>query len=391
MNSFSVYNPTKVVFGAETVRLAGEEVKKCGGTRPLVLYGGGSAVRNGLLDKVTSSLREAGLTYRTAGGIQPNPRAELAQKITDDCRDKGVDFIIGVGGGSVLDTAKAVAHGLACPEVPVWDYFCQRRTVAASLPVCAIPTIAAAGSETSDSAVLTNQASGEKRGLGTPFNRPRLAILDPVLTLSLPLRQTACGVADILMHTLERYFAPDADNAVTDALAEALMRVVIEYGKVVMRKPDDYKARSELLWAGSLSHNGLTGLGQRKDFSAHQLGHALSARYDIPHGESLTAIWPAWAKTVYKDDVRRFARYAGNVWSVIERDDDAAALAGIEATTAFFRFLGLPVTLTEAAGSHAAEELDILTDLCSYHGTRTIGSFRILDEAGIRSIYQAAL
>lgn len=391
MYSFSYWNPTKVVFGADTVRLAGGEVREFGGTNVLVLYGGGSAVKNGLLEKVTGALSEAAVRYSVAGGIQPNPRVQLAQELVDMYKDKGVDFVLGVGGGSVIDTAKAVAHGLAAPGIPVWDFFSGKKPVTSSLPVGAIPTIAAAGSETSDSAVLTDLVSGEKRGLGTPFNRPKFTIMDPSLTVTLPPRQTACGVTDIMMHTMDRYFTHGTGNAVTDSLAEALLRVVIHYGKAVMRDPADYKARSELMWAGSLSHNGLTGLGQEKDFSVHQLGHALSARYDIPHGESLSAVWGAWAKTVYMDDIPRFAQYARHVWLISENDDKAAALAGIEATNQYFRFLGMPVTITEAAGVQSDEELDILTDLCTYHGTRRIGLFRVLDAGAIKAIFQAAL
>lgn len=390
MNSFSYWNPTKVVFGADTVRMVGDEIRAFGGTCVLVLYGGGGAIKNGLLEIVSMALTEAGLNHFTAGGIQPNPRVQYAQQIVDSYKDKAIDFVLGLGGGSVIDTAKAVAHGLSSPEIPVWDFFSLKKKVTKSLPVGAIPTIAAAGSETSDSAVLTDLISGEKRGLGTPFNRPKFTIMDPVLTYTLPSRQTACGVTDILMHTMERYFAPDADNALTDGLAEALMRVVIKYGKDVMTAPNDYKARSELMWAGSLSHNGLTGLGQTKDFSVHQLGHALSAKYDIFHGESLSAIWPAWANKVFHDDVPRFAQYARSVWLIAEPDDAAAARAGIDATTAYFRMLGMPVMITEAVGVQTSENIDGLTDLCTYHGSRTIGSFRILDSEAIRAIYHSS-
>ncbi|NLT13090.1 MAG: iron-containing alcohol dehydrogenase [Clostridiales bacterium] len=390
MNSFSFWSPTKIVFGADTARCAGQEVKLFGSSNILVLYGGGSAVKSGLLDKVSQSLTEAGLQYHCVGGIQPNPRAELAQQIVDAYWMQEIDFVLGVGGGSVIDTGKAVAHGFASPQIPVWDFFSGKAQVTASLPVGAILTIAAAGSETSDSAVLTNQALGEKRGLSTPFNRPKFTLMDPTLTYTLPPRHTACGVTDILMHTLDRYFAPDTDNAVTDGLAESLMRTVIQYGRHAMEKPNDYKARSELMWAGSLSHNGLTGLGQSKDFAVHQLGHALSARYDIPHGESLSAVWGAWAKTVCRENIARFAQYARYVWLVTDPDDITAAYAGIARTVEYFRSLGMPVTITQAAGPQSEEDIDELTELCSYHGTRRIGSFKVLDAHAIRTIYNLA-
>ena len=391
MNSFTFWSPTKVIFGADTVRDTGKEVKAFGGSCALVIYGGGSAVKSGLLDIVTQSLADEGIAYSLVGGVQPNPLVEYAQQIVDDHKDKSIDFVLGVGGGSVIDTAKLVAHGFAAPGVPVWDIQTAKVPIAASLPIGAIPTIAAAGSETSTSAVLTSKAAGIKRGINTHFNRPRFAIMDPTLTYSLPPRQTSCGIADILMHTLDRYFAPDATNELTDELAEALMRVVIKHGPTALEKPDDYEARSELLWAGSLSHNGLTGLGNTMDFAIHQLGHALSARYDVAHGESLTAVWPAWARYVFRRDVARFAKYARKVWLVEAPDDDTAAEAGIAATAAFFKRIKMPVTLTEAVGDRAIGEAGILADLCTYHKTRTIGSFMILGEEEIKAIYNAAL
>ena len=379
------------MFGADTAGFAGREIKAFGGKRVLVFYGCGSAVKNGVLDTVTRSISDEGISFFCVGGVQPNPTAEFAQRNVDEYKDKGIDFVLGAGGGSVIDTAKAVAHGLCSPDAQVWDFFCGNKTLDASLPVGAILTIAAAGSETSDSAVLTNQAAGIKRGLKSPLNRPKFAIMDPVLTYSLPRRQTACGVTDILMHTLDRHFAPAFDNALTDGLAETLMRIVIKYGRVALENPCDYKARSELMWAGSLSHNGLTGLGQAEDFSVHQLGHALSARYNIPHGESLSAVWPAWAEYVCRDNIPRFARYARNVWDVAADDDVTAARAGIAATAEYFGRLGMPVTLTEAIGARAGDEIDILVDLCTYHGARVIGSFKVLDADAIRAIYTAAI
>ena len=390
MNGFSYWSPTKVVFGADTAGFTGSEVKAFGGTRALVFYGGGSAVKSGLLDKVTQSLSAEGISYFCVGGVQPNPLLDFAQNAVDEYRDKDIDFVLGVGGGSVIDTAKAVALGLASPDVPLWDFFCLKTEVTASVPVGAIPTIAAAGSETSNSAVLTNQAVGIKRGLTTQFNRPRFTIMDPKLTYSLPPYQTACGITDILMHTLERYFAHDADNALTDELSEALMRIVIEYGKEAMKDPRDYKARSELMWAGSLSHNGLTGLGQAMDFSVHQLGQALSAKYDTAHGASLAATWPAWARFVYRDDIPRFAKYARKVWGVTEDEDEAAAVAGIAATEKYFTSIGMPITITEAEGERVKDDIDKLAEICSFYRTRTIGSFRVLDIEAIKAIYKSS-
>ena len=380
-----------MLFGADTAKKAGSEIKAFGGTRILVFYGGGNAIKNGVLDTVTSAISAEGLSFFCIGGVQPNPLVEFAQHAVDENKDKGIDFVLGVGGASVIDTAKAVAHGLANPDIPIWEFFCGEKNLTASLPVGAVLTISAAGSETSNSAVLTNRATGIKRGLRSQFNRPVFAIMDPVLTYTLSHSQTACGVTDILMHTLDRYFAPNTDNAITDGIAEALMRIVIENGRVVMENPSDYKARSELMWAGSLSHNGLTGLGQAEDFAVHQLSHTLSAKYDLPHGESLSALWSSWAEYVYHVNPRRFARYARNIWSITPADDEAAARMGIEATVDYFRYLGMPITLTEAVGSHVIEDIDLLTSMCTYHGTRTIGSFKILDADDIRAIYSAAI
>ena len=391
MNSFTFWSPTKVVFGENSVASVGEEIKSFGGTKVLLFYGMGGAVSGGLLKRVTDSLGEAGVRYVAVGGVQINPTVQFAQNAVNKHRNSGFDFVLGVGGGSVIDTAKAVAHGLANPDVHIWDIITMDVALERSLPIGSVLTIAAAGSETSLSAVLTNAELNIKRGLTSQFNRPRFAIMDPTLTYSLPARHTACGVVDIFMHTLDRYFAPDTDNALTDELAEALMRIVVSYGRVAMEWPDDYKARSELMWAGSLSHNALTGLGQTLDFSVHQLGHAISGKFDIPHGESLSITWPAWAKYVYNTDVNRFARYAQKVWGIAGSDNDAAALAGISATVDFFRSLGAPVSLAEGLSDDVQVNIEELALLCSYNNTRTIGAFKVLGYDDILEIYRLAL
>ena len=391
MNSFSFWSPTKVVFGADTAGQVGGEVKAFGGTKALVVYGGGSVVKSGLLDTVTNSLKAEGVEYFCVGGVQPNPLFDFAVKVIEEYKDKGVDFVLGVGGGSSIDTAKSVAVGLAKNDAPLWDFFCRKAAPTKALPVGVILTIAAAGSETSESAVLTNHADGTKRGMSTPLNRPKFAIMDPVLTYSLPAYQIANGIVDMLMHSMDRYFAPDTDNTVTDEISEGLMRTIIKYGRVAMENPKDYKARSEIMWAGSLTHNGITGLGQQLDFTVHQFGSPLSVRYDTSHGASLAATWPAWARYVYRENVARFAQYARNIWGVKEADDEAAALAGIAATEAYFKSIGMPITLTEAVGEKVKDDIAILTDLCSYNNTRTIGAFKVLGYDDIKAVYQAAI
>lgn len=390
MNSFSFQMPTKVIFGVGTPDHVGDHVCDFNGRKVLVLYGGGSAVKSGLLKRVTDSLEQSGLSWAAVGGIQPNPLAEYAQQIVDEHCDQGFDFILAVGGGSVIDTAKAVSYGLCVPEIPVWDYFSKKAVPTRGIPVGAVLTIAAAGSETSDSAVLTLASEQLKRGLGTPLNRPKFAIMDPSVTTSLPPRQTACGITDIIMHTLDRYFARDMGNDVTDGLAAVVLRTAIHHGTAVMKDPNDLKARSELMWAGSLSHNGMTGLGQIKDFSVHQLGHELSGMFDIPHGESLSAMWGSWARFVMETDIPRFAKYAREIWSIQESDDHAAAQQGIRATEEFFRSLGMPVTLAQAVGVQSDTVLRQLANKCSFSGTRTIGSFRPLSEEEIYLVYQSS-
>ena len=390
MNSFSFQMPTKVFFGVGTPDHVGEYICELNSCKVLILYGGGSAVKTGLLKRVTDSLDQANLFWTAVGGIQPNPLAEYAQQIVDTHCDQGFDFILAVGGGSVIDTAKAVSYGLSAPEIPVWDYFCKKAVPTHNLPVGVILTIAAAGSETSDSAVLTLASEQLKRGLSTPLNRPRFAIMDPSLTVTLPPRQTACGITDIIMHTLDRYFARDMGNDVTDGLAAVVLRTTIRHGSSVMKNPNDLNARSELMWAGSLSHNGMTGLGQVKDFSVHQLGHELSGMFDIPHGESLSAMWGTWARFVMETDIPRFAKYAREIWSIQESSDRTAAELGIQATEEFFLSIGMPITLGQAVGTQCDAVLRQLAYKCSFGGTRAIGSFRPLTQEEIYQVYQNA-
>lgn len=391
MQAFEYFVPTEIVFGAGSTEKLPELLKKRGLSRVLVVYGGSSAKKSGLLDRVFRLLDEAGVQYRALGGVQPNPRAALAREGVQLALESGAELILAVGGGSVIDTCKAIAHGAASPGTDIWEFWKRRAPLTRSMPVGVVLTIPAAGSETSDSAVLTNAEAGEKRGLNTPFNRPAFAILDPLLAATLPVHQVACGVSDILMHTLDRYFNPVTDNALTDELAEALLRVVLEYGPAAVRDAHDETAMSEIMWAGSLSHNGLTGLGGRKDFATHQLGHALSEKFDVYHGDSLTAVWSSWARSVMDADPARFARFARNVWHVEEADDTAAALAGIAKQEAFFRSIGMPVRLGElSCGRQDEAGLADLASRCSYGKTRTIGTFRVLDYESILAIYRRA-
>lgn len=392
MRDFTFYAPTEIMFGSHAEERAGSAIQKYGGTRVLVLYGGKSAAKSGLLARVEKSLLDAGLSVKLLGGVQPNPTLSFARQGIQTAREMGADFVLAIGGGSVIDTAKAVAIGAANPCTDIWDYWLGKESVTRALPVGCVLTLSAAGSETSDSAVLTDDSRKDKRGLNTPFNRPRFALMNPELTFTLSPKQIACGVTDILMHTLDRYFTPMQGNELTDALAEALMRTVIHYGPMAVQNPADYQAQSELMWAGSLSHNNLTGLGAEKEFAIHQLGHELSGRFGVAHGESLSAMWKAWALYVYKEDPARFARYACNVWRLETMTDiDTAAREGIETTVRFFSSLGMPVSLPQLMGRTLTfEELHELADRCSRGGTRTLSKLKPLAKEDILRIYAAA-
>ncbi len=390
MRGFEFHLPTKIAFGADVVEKLPQLVKEYG-TRAIVVYGGASAKKSGLLARVEKLLSDAQIPHTMIGGVQPNPRAELAREGVKQAIDFGADIVVAVGGGSVIDTAKAVAHGAANPETDIWEFWSGREKVTKTLPVGVVLTIPAAGSETSDSAVLTNVALNEKRGLSTQMNRPAFALLDPALAVTLPKRHIACGVVDIMMHTLDRYFNPICDNEFTDRMAEALLRVVIENGTKIFANAEDLQAMSEIMWCGSISHNGMTGLGGNKDFATHQLGHVLSEKYDCIHGESLSAVWGSWARYVCPVNPARFAQYARNVWDICEENDELAAKLGIERTEEYFRSLNMPICFTQI-GVAVQDDAGIadMAFRCSHHGKRKIGTFRVLDQDDMAEIYRMA-
>ena len=389
MHSFTFYSPTEVVFGSDTELQAAELVQKYGGSRVFVVYGGGSVQRSGLLERVTKVLTDAGLAVECYGGAKPNPTLEHARDGVRKATGFGADLVLAIGGGSAIDTGKAIAHGVANPEQDIWNFWSREVPLERSMPVGVILTIPAAGSEMSNSSVLTNEDIGRKRGLSTDFNRPKFAIMNPELTYTLPDYQIGCGIVDIMMHTMERYFNP-VENPLTDALAEALLRTVIEQGRAAMTDHSDYTAMSELMWAGSLSHNGLTGLGGQGDWSVHQLGHEISARFDLAHGASLAAVWGSWAGYVSEQRPARFARFARNVWGIQMDEERAAAEAGINATVDFFASLGMPTGFDSCIGLQTDETCADMAYRCAYEGTRTIGTLRVLGQADIEQIYLRA-
>ena len=397
MQKFVYYAPTEIVFGPGTELRAAELVKKYGGSRVLVIYGGHSAKKSGLIDRVIDNLKENGLEALAMGGVVPNPLVSTAKEMVKAGLEFGADFILGVGGGSVMDTSKGVAHAIASPEHDIWDFWTGTK-VTKSLPVGAILTISAAGSETSNSAVLTNdlQTPPTKRGINTDFNRCKFAIMNPELTMTLPKFQIGAGAADIFMHTSERYFAAILGNHLTDEIAEGLFRDIIFYGPRGVQDPTDYEAMSEIMWCGSVSHVGLTGIGSKGDtprdgdWACHQLGMAISALYDSTHGATLTAVWAAWSRYVKDANVARFAQFARKVYGVTEPDDEKAAEEGILLTNAFFRSLGMPLSLTELLGHEPTDaEIEAIATECTYGKKRTIGSFKDLAYDDIVAIYKA--
>lgn len=391
MKSFVQYAPTEIIFGKDAEKEAGKLVKKWGGDRVLLVYGGGSVKRSGLLDRVKKELEEEGVAYTDLPGVHPNPRLGLVREGVKKAVDFQAELILAIGGGSVIDTAKAVAIGAADPSVDVWSYWAGENQVNKALPVGAILTISAAGSETSDSAVITNEETGKKAGINTDFNRPKFAIMNPELTYTLPKYQLTCGIVDIMMHTLERYFTPVDGNLLTDEIAEGLLRTMIVCGRKAYEDQTDYDAMSEIMWCGSISHNNLTGLGRPKDFLCHKLGHEIGGMFDVAHGATLSAIWGSWARYVYRLDVSRFAHYGRKVWGITEENDEKAALEAIAQTEEYFRSLHMPTCIGELEiGVQPEEVLKKLADSATKGDTVQLGSFKKINAADAFAIYQAA-
>lgn len=392
MKSFIYYTPTEVVFGKGSESKVGNLVKQFGGKKVLLHYGGKSAERSGLLDRVCGALDAEGVKYVKLGGVVPNPRLSKVYEGIELCKKEGVDLILAVGGGSVIDSAKAIGLGLMY-DGDVWDFFAGKAKAESGFPVGVVLTIPAAGSEMSCSCVITKEDGAEKRSYDDDIIRPKFAVMDPELTYSLPAYQTACGVVDIMMHTMERYFSHEDDMTLTDEVAEAILRTVKDCAYNVLKNPGDYRCRAQIMWAGSLSHNGLTGCGTIGDFASHRLEHELSALYDVAHGAGLAAVWATWARYVFKENVSRFVRFAVNVMGVTNdfTDPEATALAGIEAMERFYRDLSMPTSISELIGREATDsEIRFMAEKCSHGGTRTVGHFKELDMADMEAIYRLA-
>jgi hypothetical protein len=388
MENFRFFNPTAIVFGRGAESLVGAETKKRG-RRVLVHYGGGSVVRSGLYDRVIASLREAGVIFFELGGAKPNPRLGLVREGIDLCRTNGVDFILALGGGSVIDSAKAMALGVAY-EGDVWDFYAEKAVPAEALPLGCVLTIPAAGSESSISSVITNEEEGLKRFCDTAVIRPAFAIMNPELSFTLPPYQTACGASDIMAHVMERYFTNVRHTALTDRLCEATLKTVIEAVPTALAEPENYDARAEIMWAGAIAHNDLLGTGRVGDWASHMIEHELSALNDVAHGAGLAIVFPAWMKHVCRHDIPSFVRFAVRVWNLEERfhDPEKTAWEGIGRLEEFYQSLGLPTRLGEIGITE--RDFAAIAKKCRRFDGDRVGNFVKLDGEAIKAVLELA-
>ena len=393
MKDFNYYAPTEVMFGENSEEQVAALVKKYGGTKVLVHYGGKSAERSGLLDKICGLLSEGGVAYVKLGGVVPNPRLSLAKKGIELCRQEGVDFILAVGGGSVIDSAKCIAYGV-CMEGDVWDlYLGKVEAPQTMLPVASVLTIPAAGSEMSEASVITNEDGDVKLGYSNNMSRPKFAIMNPRRTMTLPPYQTAAGVTDMMMHTMARYFTKDDDMDLTTDLAEAVLRRMKTAVFAVLKNPEDYRNRAQIMWGSSVAHWGLTGCGVQDDWATHQLEHELSGMFDVTHGAGLAAMWPSWARYVMHENLSRFVRFAVNVMDVPNdfTAPEGTALKGIEAMERFYHAIGMPINIPELIGRDITdEEIREMTRKCSRDYKQTCGAFKVLKAEDMEAIYRMA-
>lgn len=392
MDSFEFYSPTRFVFGREAEKKTGVLVKQCGGTKVLLHFGGGSVKANGIYDRVVAALTEAEVPYIALGGVQPNPRSGLVREGIELCRREKIDFVLAVGGGSVIDSAKAIAFG-AVYDGDFADYYFGKdvkapKPVPAALPIGAVLTIAAAGSEGSANSIVNLEPGNRKRGATGEALRPKFAVLNPMFTYTLPPFQTACGAVDIFAHLVERYFTPTPDVRVSDELCEGLMRTVITASVKALAEPTDFAARSDLMWAGSLAHNNVCGAGRVQDWASHGIEHELSALYDCAHGAGLAVVMPAWMDYVKGTDLARFARFAEKVFGVAPADLSLMAEEGIDRYRAWIHSLGMPLTFHELGAK--AEDIPALVAKLGLNGN-TLGRFRPLTDADVTKILESCV
>lgn len=391
MNDFSFYSPTKFVFGRGAEAKVGSLVRACGGTKALLHFGGGSVKKNGVYDAVVKALESEGVGYVPLGGVQPNPRSGLVREGIALCRKESVDFILAVGGGSVIDSAKAIAFGTLYDGDFADFYFGKdvknQPQVPKALPVGTVLTIAAAGSEGSANSIINLEPGNLKRGATGDVLRPKFSVLNPEFTFTLPPFQTACGLTDIFAHIAERYFTPTKEVEITDALCEAVMRTVVKEGAKVMANPRDYDARANIMWAGTVAHNNVCGVGRAQDWSSHGIEHELSALYDCAHGAGLAVVMPAWMDYVMEADIARFARFAERVWDVREGSPEEMAKEGVRRYRAWLKSIGMPQNFVELGAK--TEDIPVLVEKLGLKGN-TLGAFRPLNDADVAAILRIA-
>lgn len=392
MQNFKYYAPTYVAFGKDTQRQVADLIKKYGGTKVLLHYGGQSAIKSGLLPQVEADLKAAGIEYVALGGVVPNPRVSLVRKGIEICREQGINFILAVGGGSVIDSSKAISSGTFF-DGDVWDLYLKKDKATKYIPLGCILTIPAAGSEMSDGSVITNEDGGLKKDYCVDEFRCKFAIMNPELTYTLPAWQTACGATDMMMHTMERYFTTADDMEVTNVLAESILKVVMQQAPIALKNPTDYNSRAQIMWAGSLAHNDLTGCGAIGDWATHNLEHELSGMFDVSHGAGLAAVWGSWARYTRHNNLARFVRFAVNVMGVTQdfHSDENTAEAGIQAMERFFESIGMPTNIHDLIGREITDaEIEEMADKCSNGGTSTIGGLQVLKKEDMIAIYKMA-
>ena len=391
MDSFTFHSPTYFAFGLDMEKNTGAYVRRFGGSKLLIHYGGGSVIRSGLLDRVKASLDQEKLEYVELGGVQPNPRSGLVYTGIELCRSEKVDFILAVGGGSAIDSAKAIAAGVPYAG-DFWDFY-QGKPIEEALPVGTILTIAAAGSEGSPDTVITHEKGMFKRGASGACLRPVFSILNPALTQTLPPFQTACGISDIMAHLFERYFTTSRDVETTDRMIEGLLLAMIHEAGRVMEDPNHYAARANIMWAGMMAHNNSCGVGRSQDWSSHNIEHELSALYDCAHGAGLAVVFPAWMTYTLKQDVARFAQLAVRVWGcqMDFADPERMARAGIQALRQFFKSIGMPQNFAELGARE--EDIDLMAQTACYGDGRdgTMGGFMTLNKQDVAAIYRLML
>ena len=387
MNNFNFYSPTEFVFGKGRENDAGKYVKKYGGKKVLIHFGGQSAQKSGLLDRVKASLENEGIPYKELGGVKPNPRDSLVYKGIELCRNEDIDFILAVGGGSVIDSAKAIAMG-AVYDGDFWDFYSGKQPEKA-LPVATVLTIAAAGSEGSGDSVITKEDGMLKRGAGSDVLRPRFSIMDPELTQTLPAYQTACGATDIMAHVFERYFTNTTEVEITDRLCEAVLLTMVKETPRVIADPNNYQARANIMWAGTVAHTNIVGVGREQDWNSHGIEHELSALYDCAHGAGLAVIMPAWMEFVYKHNVMRFCQMATRVFGcrMDFENPESTALAGIKAFRSFLHSIGMPINFDELGAKR--EDIPALVEKFGLGDGRT-GGFVHLSSEDVAKIYNIA-